>query len=257
MLALGVAWLLLAGAISGRLARVLSRQGSATIVRVLLFFLVLVAPFADELIGSWQFRRLCDGEAKVWISPNAREVVAAHSTGPDFVERQGLVIPVSEQPIVYVDAKTGQPFYTLKAFHTPGGIVMRMGLNLGHSRSCWPKNWTSRENGIDIDNLLKRGNELKAYWATYGSWNDPRDPVVTATDAVASGRRPILRVLREEGPGGWQLYDDGPLVGKPVVLRKDAALKLDPSLSVIADLPVRWEATRRDASSPWVLARAR
>ena len=83
------------------------------------------------------------------------------------------------------------------------------------------------------------------------SWEDPLDPIVIATEAVASRRQPVLRVLREDGPGGWQLYDGGPLVGKPVVLPKVEALKLEPSLKGVADLPVGWEATRRSQADVW------
>jgi hypothetical protein len=124
---------------------------------VLLYPLVLAIPFADEAIGRWQFNRLCEREAKVWIAPTANQVQAAQRIGPHFVDRDGFLIPVREQPIVYVDAHTGQPFYTVKAFHTPGGAIMRAGLNMGSSSACWPPNWSSRENGIDIDKLLKQG----------------------------------------------------------------------------------------------------
>ena len=84
------------------------------------------------------------------------------------------------------------------------------------------------------------------------SWDDPLDPIVITTSAVASKQKPITRVVREVGPGGWQLYDAGPLTGGPVVLPKTEALKLDPSLRSLINLPVGWEATRRDATSPWV-----
>ena len=84
------------------------------------------------------------------------------------------------------------------------------------------------------------------------SWHDPLDPIVITTSAVASKQKPITRVVREAGPGGWQLYDAGPLAGGPVVMPKTEALKLDPSLRSLINLPVGWEAARRDATSPWV-----
>ena len=83
------------------------------------------------------------------------------------------------------------------------------------------------------------------------SWGDPLDPIVIATEAVASKQKPVLRVLHENGPGGWQLYDSGPLRGKPVVLPKAIALELDPSLKGLVNLPVGWEATRKGPSDVW------
>jgi hypothetical protein len=89
--------------------------------------------------------------------------------------------------------------------------------------------------------------------ALASSWDDHLDPVGVTTPAIANGQRPVLRVLHEEGPGGWQFYDGGNLVGvSPVVLPKTEFLRLDPSLRTIKDLPVGWEATRKSKSDPWV-----
>lgn len=83
-------------------------------------------------------------------------------------------------------------------------------------------------------------------------WDDPLDPIGITTEAVAKKRKPILRVVHDTGHGGWQFYDDAEPLKGPVVLPKVELLKLDASLSVIKDLPVGWEATRKNAKSPWV-----
>jgi hypothetical protein len=87
----------------------------------------------------------------------------------------------------------------------------------------------------------------------FAAWNDPLDPIVIATEAVASRQKPIARVLHEAGPGGWQLYDADPLKGKPIVMPKTEALKLDPSLKGVVNLPVGWEATRQSPKDLWTL----
>ena len=157
VLGLAVGWLFVSGTIASRISRAVAPAKVVGLVAILLYPLILAVPFADEAIGRWQFNRLCTSEAKVWVAPSATDVKAARRTGPDFVDREGFVIPVTEQPIIYVDVDTGKPFYTAKAFHTPGGVIMRAGLNMGSSSACWPPKWTSRENGIDIDKLLKQG----------------------------------------------------------------------------------------------------
>ena len=83
-------------------------------------------------------------------------------------------------------------------------------------------------------------------------WDDPLHPIGITTEAVASGQKPVLRVLHEDGHGGWQFYDGGGLVGSPVVMSKPDLLRLDPSLRAIKDLPVGWEATRKSKLDPWV-----
>jgi len=160
VLGLAVGWLIFSGAIAGGIARAIAPERIRGLTAILLYPLVLAIPFADEAIGRWQFHRLCEREAKVWVAPTANQVRAARRVGPHFIDRDGLFIPVREQPIVYVDAHTEQPFYTVKAFHTPGGMIMRAGLNMGSSSACWPPKWSSRENGIEIDKLLKEGEAL-------------------------------------------------------------------------------------------------
>jgi hypothetical protein len=85
-------------------------------------------------------------------------------------------------------------------------------------------------------------------------WSHRLDPVAITTAAVAEKRHPALRVFHDEGPGGWQFYDDVEPLEAPVVVPKEELLALDPSLAEITDLPVGWEAVREDGSSPWVRA---
>ena len=131
---------------------------ASALVGVIGFLAFAVLPFLDELVGRWQFARLCASEAVVWVSPNASTVVAAKNVG-GFSERTGLLFPVRQQSIRYADTSNGEVFYTVTAFHTPGGLLMQAGLGLGNSTSCWPERWSSKEVGIDIDTLLKRGKQ--------------------------------------------------------------------------------------------------
>lgn len=156
-LALAVGWLFLTSVVARTIAEAVAPERIVRLIAILLYPIILAIPFADEIVGRWQFSSLCEREAKVWVAPTASQVKAAQRVGPDFLNRDGFLIPIQEQPIVYVNVDTGQPFYTVKAFHTPGGMIMRAGLNMGSTRACWPPKWSSRENGIDIDKLLKQG----------------------------------------------------------------------------------------------------
>ena len=91
--------------------------------------------------------------------------------------------------------------------------------------------------------------------AIASAWDDSSDPVAITTEAVVQKRQPVLRVVHDEGHGGWQLYDDAEPLKGPVVIPKVEVLKLDPSLSGITDLAVGWEATRKDKKSAWVRAK--
>jgi hypothetical protein len=121
--------------------------------------LVFLAPVIDEAIGRWQFARLCDREAVVWLSPNWQSVKAARSNRYPFIEVGWTFIPIRIQRIEQVDAATGEPFMSYTGFHTSGGLLLgRLGLGLGQSTSCWPKNDNEVLKMIDIDYLLTKGN---------------------------------------------------------------------------------------------------
>jgi hypothetical protein len=158
VLGLGAAWLLLCVKLARRIAALCNSKSAAVLVGATAFTTLALLPFLDEIIGRWQFRELCRTEAVVWVSSSASKVSAARNIG-GFSERKGFLFPIKEQAITYVDASTGEAFYTIKAFHTPGGFLMRQGLGLGNSSACWPPRWTSGEVGIDIEKLLKQPPE--------------------------------------------------------------------------------------------------
>lgn len=151
-------WLVVAVLLSKRVPRWLGITKYTTAASLLLFPLVLTAPIADELIGRWQFSRLCEREAVVTLSPDWGRVKRARHNNNPIAEIGGYVIPVRAQRVEYVDVDTGKLFLTYKAFHTYGGFLFgRLGLGLGQSTSCWPKDWIEVTNKLNTDQLLKRG----------------------------------------------------------------------------------------------------
>jgi hypothetical protein len=88
--------------------------------------------------------------------------------------------------------------------------------------------------------------------ASASDWDNPLYPAVITTDAVASGRQPILGVRHtEEGHVGWDFYDDVEPLGDPIVIPKARILELDPSMAAVKNLPIGWEAMRESPSSEW------
>jgi len=153
-----VVWFTAAVMLSKRIPHWVGMTKHTTAISVLVFPLVLTAPIADDLIGRWQFNRLCDREAVVMLSPDWVKVTAARDNDGPISEIDGYVIPIRVQRVEFVDANTGKPFLTAKAFHTYGGFLFgRLGLGLGQSTSCWPKDLTKVMNDLDIDQLLKQG----------------------------------------------------------------------------------------------------
>jgi len=121
--------------------------------------LAFIAPIADELIGRWQFKRLCEKEAVVWLNPDWESVRAVREVSPkSSTPVRGTVIPIRIQRAAYIDAETGQPFMTYNGVHTKGGLLLgTLGLGLGGITSCWPKDDSEILKKVDIDNLLSMG----------------------------------------------------------------------------------------------------
>jgi hypothetical protein len=150
-------WIAAAVWLSKRIPRWVGMTKHTTVASVLMFPLVLTAPVADDLIGRWQFYRLCDKEAVVTLSPDWEKVKAARDNDEPTTSLEGYAIPIRVQRVEFVDANTRQPFLTYKGFHTKGGFLMRHGLGLGGTTSCWPKDKTQLLNKVNIDQLLKQG----------------------------------------------------------------------------------------------------
>ncbi|OHC67797.1 MAG: hypothetical protein A3H93_11445 [Rhodocyclales bacterium RIFCSPLOWO2_02_FULL_63_24] len=151
-------WLAAASMLCKRIPRWLGISKHRVVISVLLFPFVLVAPVADELIGRWQFNRLCEREAVVTLSPDWEKVKRAQHTDIPIVPIDGYVIPIKVQRVEYVDLSSGQRFLSFKAFHTNGGLLFgRLGLGLGQTTSCWPEDWIQITNKLNTDQLLKQG----------------------------------------------------------------------------------------------------
>ena len=153
-----VLWLTAAIMLSKRIPRWLGVTKHTKTVSVVLFPLVLTAPIADELIGRWQFNRLCEREAVVTLSPDWEKVRRARARDIPSVTLDGYLIRIQSQRMEYFDVDTGKNFFPNQAFHAYGGfLAYRMGLGLGGSTACWPKGDNEIYKQVNLDELIKQG----------------------------------------------------------------------------------------------------
>ena len=151
-------WLTAAIMLCKRIPRWLGVTKHGAVISVLLFPVVLAAPVADELIGRWQFNRLCEREAVVTLSPDWEKVKRAGKRDIPIVTLDGYFIRVLSQRVEYFDIDTGKNFLTNQAFHADGGfLAYRMGLGLGTSTVCWPKDDNQIYRQANLEELIKQG----------------------------------------------------------------------------------------------------
>ena len=151
-------WLTVAVILCKRVPRWLGVTKYGAVISVLLFPVVVALPVADELIGRWQFSRLCEREAVVTLSPDWEKVKRAGKRDIPIVTLDGYSIRIQSQRVEYFDIDTGMNFFTNQAFHADGGfLAYRMGLGLGTSTACWPKDSHQTYKQTNLDQLIKQG----------------------------------------------------------------------------------------------------
>ena len=155
LVALGL-WLFTAIKLSQKIPRWLGLTKDG--ISLMIFPLVFLAPIADELIGRWQFNRLCEREAVVTLSPDWEKVKRARERDIPIVTLDGYFIRILSQHVEYFDADTGKNFLTNQAFHSYGGfLAYRMGMGLGGSTACWPEGYDQTYKQANLDVLIKQG----------------------------------------------------------------------------------------------------
>jgi hypothetical protein len=113
-----------------------------------LFLALLPVPLADEIVGKWQFERLCrdNAEIKINLATAAGRTVHYQSQPPSEVS--GTWIPVRRLPQRFIDATTEEPVVSYDILRASGGRIVRLfGLSgsggsgpLLFEGSCAPKN---------------------------------------------------------------------------------------------------------------------
>ena len=150
-------WFIAAIMLSKRIPRWLGVTKYRAAISVLLFPVVLAAPIADDLVGRWQFYRLCDQEAVVTLSPDWERVKKARDVFLLRTEVGDTVIPIYLHVVQYVDIETEKVFLSTQMLTTSGGFLQRHLYGLGGSTDCWPKNLAQTFKEVNLDKLTKQG----------------------------------------------------------------------------------------------------
>lgn len=80
----------------------------------------------------------------------------------------------------------------------------------------------------------------------------PRNQAVITLESIVLAEKPILRVVREAGEGGWQFLSGGQVEAHEAkVVSLASIVELDPSVLELGDLPEGWFAERRSIASEW------
>jgi len=154
-----VIWLVIVSYLSNRIPDWLGVSRFKGSMRFALFVILLLLPISDELIGRWQFHRLCKREAVVWLSPDWMKVKRAKQYYKPGTYMEGYIIRVRKSLTEYTDIDTGEVFLKYPTFYTDGGILFdRFELSLSAaSTSCSPSDLNQVYRYVNTSQLLKQG----------------------------------------------------------------------------------------------------
>ena len=150
-------WITVAVMLSKRVPQWVGVKKYTKTLSVLVFPLVIAAPFVDDLIGGrWQFYRLCDRAALVTLSPDWKNVRRAIWQDAETKYINDYLIPVTSQGGKYVDRDTGKVFMSFCTLFTSGGFLRRNVYGLSsQGPACHPKNIQEVQRHLNFSGILK------------------------------------------------------------------------------------------------------
>ena len=153
-------WLMVVIHLCKRVPDWLGMTRFAKAAQFLLFPVLLLLPITDELIGMWQFERLCVRENVVHLSDDWQSVRRAKRIDTLFGRLNGYATRIEYMESRYEDMETGELFLHYRSFYNYGGLLMdRAGLRLSAATpSCWPSNINQVNKKINLQQLLDQGN---------------------------------------------------------------------------------------------------
>lgn len=121
---LGALWVGIVFLVSVFITKKLPTSKWRPLFGVCLFAILLPLLFIDELIGKWQFERLCHENSTIYISPDAKgRTVYLANTSDEYVK--GTWVRIWKQQWQYVDATTGEVIVRYNTLGVVGGWFVR------------------------------------------------------------------------------------------------------------------------------------
>jgi hypothetical protein len=119
------AWLGASLWVAGLAGQKLARPRWRNTVNALVFLVLILSPFVDEVIGKFQFENLCraNGIESADVSKAKGKKVKIDYAGTRALS--GTILPIKEQDVHFRDADTGEVLIQHRNYQAQGGWLMR------------------------------------------------------------------------------------------------------------------------------------
>lgn len=118
-----------------------------------------------------------------------------------------------------------------------------------------PATWLSRP-GVWLRRVFTSQPSSRPAPTSDWPFADRENVAVFTVADICDGRAPILRVCHDRKDGAWQFLTGGALPDESQwrLLSLKEIVKRDPSVKLLAELPLDWEATRTAVNERWITA---
>jgi hypothetical protein len=146
LLFLGVAaiWFFATRWLAQRIGNLLPDRPWRVVAKVLIFALLLPLPLIDEIVGGWQFKRLCEANVVRINKETAKGRTIYPENGGYEIPVPGIWVKVWKMSFRDFDANTNEEVLSFDHLRAEGGRLFP-GFDSGHDPltfkgSCWPSN---------------------------------------------------------------------------------------------------------------------
>ena len=115
-------WFLIVLALTSWIAKKLPQRWWKTPLSLLIFIVFLIAPVIDEIVGGWQFKRLCETNADIQVNKETAIGRTVYLAKVPDVEIKGTWVRVALQPRQFVDQTTGDIVVSYNSVIASGGL---------------------------------------------------------------------------------------------------------------------------------------
>lgn len=129
-----VLWVIAIKKLTIFLTQSMPASGFTRLAKVLLFALLLVLPFADEIIGGFQFRALCKAEAVAIYDKEKVYGKTVHLKSAEVIRFTKTILPMHKQIWKYADHATNDELISYVDLKSEGGWLRRW-VNFNNVRS--------------------------------------------------------------------------------------------------------------------------
>jgi energy-coupling factor transporter transmembrane protein EcfT len=113
-------------------------------ISLLFFIVVLILPIIDEIVGGWQFKRLCEANSEIQVNRTTAVGKTVYFVPQPAVEIENKFVRIVLKTHKFVDSTTNEVVVSYKTFRANGGVLFKHisqgRVPLIFNGTCVPKN---------------------------------------------------------------------------------------------------------------------